>query len=159
RKCSGVAPAGAGPCPQSTLGVGSSAVAMIAGRSPPGPFRCGSTSCSTKPPATAASKALPPCSRIAMAVCDAIQCVLETMPNVPVSVGRVVKLVMLTSHHCRDDRGGEEQGQCDQDDEAPRPGRHQAAFSGSGSVGPYWTLNQLPGSRCSRTRMSLVRMT
>ena len=44
-------PAGAGPCPQSTRGVGSFAVATIAGRSPPGPFRCGSTTCSTKPPA------------------------------------------------------------------------------------------------------------
>ena len=39
---------------------GPAAVAKMAGTSPPGPLRCGSTTCRTKPAATAASKALPP---------------------------------------------------------------------------------------------------
>ncbi len=73
--------------------MGSCAVAMIAGMSPPGPLRCGSTTCSTKPAATAASKALPPSSSSRMAACEAIQCVEETMPNVPSRVGRVVKVM------------------------------------------------------------------
>ena len=82
-----VAPAGAGPWPQSTRGAGSSAVAMMAGTSPPGPLRCGSTTCRTNPAATAASNALPPSSRMRMADCDAIQCVDETIPNVPSGSG------------------------------------------------------------------------
>ena len=63
-----VAPAGAGPWPHRTIGVGRRP------RSPrwpaprrPGPLRCGSTTCSTKPAATAASKALPPASSSAIA--------------------------------------------------------------------------------------------
>ena len=43
----------------------SSAGQITAGRSPPGPFRCGSTTCSTKPAAHAASNALPPRSSTA----------------------------------------------------------------------------------------------
>src|SRR5260370_38169284 len=62
------------------------------GRSPPGPLRCGSTTCSTKPAATAASKALPPRSRIAMPVCEASQWVELTIPKVPRSSGRVVNI-------------------------------------------------------------------
>ena len=84
--------AGAGPCPHSTRGVGSAAVATMAGRSPPGPLRCGSTTCSTKPPATAASKALPPSSSIRCADCEASQWVDDTIPNVPERVGRVVNI-------------------------------------------------------------------
>src|SRR5665648_1056231 len=53
-KTSGVAAAGAGPCPQSTNGV-PSCVRPISGMSPPRPFRCGSTTCSTIPAATAAT--------------------------------------------------------------------------------------------------------
>ena len=90
---SGVAAAGAGPCPHSTRGVGSAAVATRAGRSPPGPFRCGSTTCRTNPPATAASKALPPSSSIRCADCDASQWVDETIPKVPFRVGRVVNVI------------------------------------------------------------------
>lgn len=48
-----------------------------------GPLRCGSTTCSTKPAATAASYALPPSSRTAIADCEASQCVEDTMPKVP----------------------------------------------------------------------------
>src|SRR5947208_959018 len=62
----------------------------MAGRSPPGPFRCGSTTCNAKPAATAASNALPPRSSTAMPAADASQCVEATMPNVPRSSGRVV---------------------------------------------------------------------
>src|SRR5947209_1798781 len=61
-----------------------------AGRSPPGPFRCGSTTWSVNPAATAASKALPPCSSTAIPAADASQCVEATMPKVPLSSGRVV---------------------------------------------------------------------
>ena len=60
RKRSIVAAAGATPCPQSTSGSPRSADQKTAGTSPPGPFRCGSTTCSVNPAATAASKALPP---------------------------------------------------------------------------------------------------
>ena len=86
-----VAPAGAVPCPHSTRGVGSAAVATMAGRSPPGPLRCGSTTCSTKPPAAAASKAFPPSSSIRCADCEAIQCVEDTIAKLPLRVGREVK--------------------------------------------------------------------
>ena len=58
--------------------------------SPPGPFRCGSTICRVKPVATAASKALPPRSRIAMPTAEAIQWVEATTPKVPAISGRVV---------------------------------------------------------------------
>src|ERR1700752_2078528 len=62
----------------------------MTGTSPPGPFRCGSTTCSTRPAATAASKALPPCSSTAMPAAEASQWVDATMPNVPASCGLVV---------------------------------------------------------------------
>jgi hypothetical protein len=41
----------------------------------------------------AASKALPPSSRIRIADWEASQCVDETIPNVPRRVGRVVKVI------------------------------------------------------------------
>src|SRR3979411_458025 len=62
------------------------------GRSPPGPWRWGSTTWSTNPAATAASNALPPRSRIAMPVCEASQCVELTIPKVPRNSGRVVHI-------------------------------------------------------------------
>ena len=62
------------------------------GRSLPGPLRCGSTTWSVKPVATAASKALPPRSSIARPVAEASQWVEATIPKVPRSSGRVVKL-------------------------------------------------------------------
>ena len=66
------------------------------GASPPGPFRCGSTTLSVKPAATAASNALPPASSIRIPTDDASQCVEATMPKVPTSSGRVVN----TSRSC-----------------------------------------------------------
>src|SRR6478736_1417106 len=74
----------------STVGIAASAVAKIPTRSPPGPFKCGSTTCSTKAPATAASNAFPPRSRTACALAVASQWVNAAIPNDPVKVGRVV---------------------------------------------------------------------
>ena len=68
----------------------------MTGTSPPGPFRCGSTTCKVNAVATAASKALPPFSNIAMPTAVAIQCVVVTTPNVPSISGRVVKVFGLT---------------------------------------------------------------
>src|SRR5262245_47789337 len=86
-----VAPAGAGPWPHTTIGLAFLASQSMTGTSPPGPDRCGSTTCSAKAVATPASKALPPRSRIAMPTAVPIQCVLATTPKVPSSSGRVVK--------------------------------------------------------------------
>src|ERR1700693_4883782 len=83
---------GAGPWPQMTSTVARRASQRMIGRSPPGPFRWGSTTWRTKPAATAASKALPPRSRIAMPVCEASQCVELTIPKVPRNSGRVVNI-------------------------------------------------------------------
>src|SRR5438477_4751093 len=87
-----VAPAGAGPWPQitSTLFPPLRASCTSTGTSPPGPLRCGSTTCSVKAVATAASKALPPFSKVAMPIAVAIQWVEATTPNVPSISGRVV---------------------------------------------------------------------
>src|SRR5215470_9921486 len=63
----------------------------ITGTSPPGPHRCGSTTCKAKAVATPASKALPPRSRMAIPTAVPIQCVVATTPKVPSSSGRVVK--------------------------------------------------------------------
>src|SRR3954454_1477793 len=52
---------------------------------------CGSTTWSTNPAATAASKALPPRSSTAIPAADASQCVEATIPKLPESSGRVVK--------------------------------------------------------------------
>src|SRR5215471_17308068 len=63
--------------------------------SPPGPLRCGSTTCSVNPAAAAASKALPPRSSTAMPAALASQCVDATMPKVPLSSGRVVNALNI----------------------------------------------------------------
>src|SRR5438128_8835566 len=68
----------------------------MTGTSPPGPLRCGSTTCKVKAVATAASNALPPFSRIAMPMAVAIQWVEATTPKVPSISGRVVKGFGLT---------------------------------------------------------------
>src|SRR5437879_7655505 len=65
--------------------------------SPPGPFRCGSTTCSVNPAATAASNALPPRSSTAMPAALASQCVEATIPNDPRSSGRVVNVLIRRS--------------------------------------------------------------
>src|ERR1700726_5219393 len=68
----------------------------MTGTSPPGPLRCGSTTCSVKAVAAPASKALPPHSKIPMPTAVAIQWVVVTTPNVPSISGRVVKVFGLT---------------------------------------------------------------
>src|SRR5438128_6825334 len=68
----------------------------MAGKSPPGPFRCGSTTWSASPVATAASNAFPPRSRTAIPAAEASQCVDATIPKVPRSSGRVEKLMRQT---------------------------------------------------------------
>src|ERR1700750_976953 len=85
-----VAPAGAGPWPQITSVRPRLTSCTMIGTSPPGPFRCGSTTCSVKAVATPASKALPPFSSVAIPIAVAIQCVEVTTPNVPSISGRVV---------------------------------------------------------------------
>src|SRR5262245_31250679 len=86
-----VALAGAGPWPQITSTLPLRTSLRITGTSPPGPLRCGSTTCSVNAVATAASKALPPRSRIPMPTAVAIQWVEVTTPKVPSITGRVVK--------------------------------------------------------------------
>src|SRR5215217_7374350 len=85
-----VAPAGAGPCPQITSVRPLRTSCTSTGTSPPGPLRCGSTTCNVKAVATAASNALPPFSSVAMPTAVAIQCVEVTTPKVPSISGRVV---------------------------------------------------------------------
>src|ERR1051325_11594371 len=85
-----VAPAGAGPWPQITWVWPRLTSCTMMGTSPPGPFRCGSTTCSVKAVATPASKALPPFSSVAIPTAVAIQWVEVTTPKVPSISGRVV---------------------------------------------------------------------
>src|ERR1700743_830911 len=96
-----VAAAGATPCPHSTRGVDWPGVVNSTGTSPPGPLRCGSTTCSTNPVATAASKAFPPDSSTAMPACEASQCGDATMPQLPESSGRVVNTDLNLPLHVR----------------------------------------------------------
>src|ERR1700685_367981 len=74
------------------------------GTSPPGPFKCGSTTCSVNAVATPASKALPPFSRMPIPTADAIQCVEVTTPKVPSISGLVVNgsglMLLIGIHHC-----------------------------------------------------------
>ncbi len=86
-----VAPAGIEPWPQITSVLLRLVSCRISGTSPPGPQRCGSTTCRVKAVATAASKALPPFSRMLMPTAVAIQWVEATTPKVPTISGRVVK--------------------------------------------------------------------
>src|SRR5690606_38006617 len=65
------------------------------GTSPPGPTRWGSTTCSTKAEATAASKALPPFSYMDMPDVEASQWVVVMTPNVPRISGLVVIIQVL----------------------------------------------------------------
>src|SRR5262249_5550087 len=85
-----VALAGAGPWPQITSVLPRLTSWTMIGTSPPGPLRCGSTTCSVKAIATPASNALPPLSRVAIPTAVAIQWVEVTTPNVPSISGRVV---------------------------------------------------------------------
>jgi len=85
-----LAAAGATPWPQSASGSPRSADQKTADTSPPGPFRCGSTTWRTNPVATAASKAFPPRSSTDIPAAEASQCVDATIPKVPRSSGLVV---------------------------------------------------------------------
>src|SRR3979411_824006 len=74
------------------------------GTSPPGPFKCGSTTCSVNAVATPASKALPPFSRVAIPTAVAIQWVDVTTPKVPSISGLVVNgsglMLLIGIHRC-----------------------------------------------------------
>src|SRR6266481_5587802 len=85
-----VAPAGAGPWPQITSVRPRLVSCTMIGTSPPGPFKCGSTTCSVNAVATPASNALPPFSNVAIPTAVAIQWVEVTTPKVPSISGRVV---------------------------------------------------------------------
>src|SRR5690606_25645809 len=93
RSFSTEAAAGATPWPEMASTACFSSDQTRIGTSPPGPFRCGSTTCSTKPAATAASAALPPRSSRFIPVDDASQWLDVTIPTFPVISGRVVNTV------------------------------------------------------------------
>src|ERR1700730_6670325 len=98
-----VAPDGAGPWPQITSVRPRLISCTMIGTSPPGPFKCGSTTCSVNAVATPASNALPPFSRIPIPTAVAIQWVEVTTPKVPSISGLVVKgsgLTLLMGIHC-----------------------------------------------------------
>src|SRR6202043_3737352 len=101
-----VPPAGAGPWPQITSVRPRLMSWTISGTSPPGPFKCGSTTCSVKAVATPASNALPPFSSVAIPTAVAIQWVDVTAPKVPSISGRVVKglglILLIGFHGCAD---------------------------------------------------------
>src|ERR1700694_255141 len=108
-----VAPAGAGPWPQITSVRPRLVSCTMIGTSPPGPFKCGSTTCSANPVATPASNALPPFSKMLIPTAVAIQWVEVTTPKVPSISGLVVNglgliLILLIGFHlCVDAaRGG-----------------------------------------------------
>src|SRR5450631_4932774 len=100
-KAPGVAALGAGPCPLITNVPPRRASKPMIGTSPPGPDRCGSTTCRTSPEATAASNALPPFSSTAIPAAEASQWVEATMPNEPASSGRVVNSLAAGMHTLR----------------------------------------------------------
>src|SRR6185503_14984235 len=97
-----VALLGAGPWPQITSVRPRLVSCTMIGTSPPGPFRCGSTTCSVNAVATPASNALPPFSRVAIPTAVAIQWVEATTPKVPSISGLVVNglgLILLIGIH------------------------------------------------------------
>src|SRR5947208_15966293 len=108
-----VAPAGAGPWPQITSVLPRLVSCTMMGTSPPGPFRCGSTTCSVNAVATPASNALPPRSRIPMPTAVAIQWVEVTTPKVPSISGRVVNGLGLTKFIGVPGQGREENAELD----------------------------------------------
>src|SRR5450759_793365 len=104
-----VAPWGAGPWPQITSVRPRLVSWTMIGTSPPGPFKCGSTTCSVNAVATPASKALPPFARVAIPTAVAIQWVDVTTPKVPSISGLVVNgsgLILLIGFHLRADAAG-----------------------------------------------------
>src|SRR6202171_2745425 len=99
-----VAPAGAGPWPHITSVRARLVSWTIIGTSPPGPFKCGSTTCSVNAGATPAAKALRPFSRVATPTAVAIQWVDVTTPKVPSISGLVVNgsglILFIETHRC-----------------------------------------------------------
>src|SRR5713226_7578044 len=100
-----VAPWGAGPWPQITSVRPRLVSWTMIGTSPPGPFKCGSTTCSVNAVATPASNALPPFSNVAIPTAVAIQWVEVTTPKVPSISGLVVNgsglILLMLVHHLR----------------------------------------------------------
>src|SRR5450631_1313251 len=98
-----VAPDGAGPWPQITSVRPRLISCTMIGTSPPGPFKCGSTTCSVNAVATPASKALPPFSSVAIPTAVAIQWVEVATPKVPSISGLVVNglglMLLMGIHH------------------------------------------------------------
>src|SRR6266849_1612909 len=99
-----VAPDGAGPWPQITSVRPRLTSCTMIGTSPPGPFKCGSTTCSVNAVATPASKALPPFSKVAIPTAVAIQWVDVTTPKVPSISGLVVNgsglILLIETYRC-----------------------------------------------------------
>src|SRR5215475_8318193 len=127
-----VALAGAGPWPQITSTVPLRTSLRMTGTSPPGPLRWGSTTCSVKAVATAASKALPPFSSVAMPTAVAIQWVDVTTPKVPSISGRVVNGLGFIL----DIRGGQRQDF--------QPARRLFALGQSLAKRVYWKCHPRP---------------
>src|SRR3984893_16808267 len=79
------------------------------GTSPPGPFKCGSTTCSVNAVAAPASNALPPFSKVAIPTAVAIQWVEVTTPKVPSISGLVVNgsglILLMIIQGCAVGRG------------------------------------------------------
>src|ERR1700694_5563720 len=100
-----VAREGAGPWPQITSVRPRLVSWTMIGTLPPGPFKCGSTTCSVKAVATAESHALRPFSKMLMPTAVAIQWVDVTTPNVPSISGLVVNgsglMLLMLVHHLR----------------------------------------------------------
>ena len=62
----------------------------MTGTSPPGPFRCGSTTCKHEPGRGGGVEGVAALSRTAIPAAEASQWVEATIPNVPASSGLVV---------------------------------------------------------------------
>src|SRR3981081_3880772 len=106
-----VAREGAGPWPQITSVRPRLVSWTMIGTSPPGPFKCGSTTCIVNAGAAPASNELPPFSKVAIPTAVAIQWVEVTTPKVPSISGLVVNgsglILLIEIHHCGDgDAGG-----------------------------------------------------
>src|SRR3979409_970824 len=99
-----VAREGAGPWPQITSVRPLLVSWTMIGTSPPGPFKCGSTTCRVNAVATPASNALPPFSKVAIPTAVAIQWVEVTTPKVPSISGLVVNgsglILLMRIHGC-----------------------------------------------------------